>query len=227
MVATVELQISATKFAGALLSTLRQSPRCPPPAVSGLQLQRVRYREAAVRHDKTASFLIWQKLGPWGQGLGWTWISAKQAQLAVDVTLDVALTSTIAANPNTLVAAETTIDATIVLNLDCQSALRPGWLDITANLAAVENVALESLPGGAAAEQWARDQLAAVLSIPPLRYDLSASVPSGAHFQNAGVTIDQSGSRLVVRAELPMGGSGDIRWQNFLNGFVPDRARRQ
>lgn len=89
MLATFEFQISTTQFANAILSTLRTSPRCPPSAVQGLQLQRIRFRSARTRNDQIASFRVWQELGNWDQGLGWSWIEGKVAQLAIDVTLDI------------------------------------------------------------------------------------------------------------------------------------------
>lgn len=222
MVATIELQVSAVKFAKAVISTLRQSPRCPPPAIAGLQLQRVRFQDAKVRHDQIGEFRVWFEPGPRDQGLGWTWIKGKRAQLAVDATLDVTPTATIAANPNTLIASEIPIDVTFILDLDCEPALSPGGLEITYTLAAIESP-VHSLPAGVNAEEWVRDQLAAALSLKPLRYDLSASVPKGAQFWNAGLAIDATGSRLVVRGELATDSFNYRRWMVFRNGDVPDR----
>jgi hypothetical protein len=94
--ATVELQVRATTFARSILAALRQNAQCLPPASFGFQLQRVRLKNAALRNSKEASFQISWERGAHDQGVGWEYIKGKQVQLAVDVTLDITKTTTIA-----------------------------------------------------------------------------------------------------------------------------------
>jgi len=71
MLATVELQVSATTFAKSVLAALRQSPQCLPPAILGLQLQRVRLNTAALRNGKRTMFRKSWEVHSHEQGLGW------------------------------------------------------------------------------------------------------------------------------------------------------------
>ena len=214
MAATVEVQTTTAKFVESLLSTIRHEPRCLPTPLDGLQVQRVRYRGAAIRHHETGKFRIWEEPDPRVGGDGGTWITAKQAQLAVDATLDVAQTSTIAANPNTLASPDMSVDVTLVLNLDCERAKTPGWVEIKTRLVNIEPT---SVPN------WARQQLAQLFAIPPLQYDFSSAIPPGASFLNAGLAVDTSGTRLAIKAELPLRAQNNLRWKSFRDGDVPDR----
>lgn len=220
MVATVEFQINATKFAKAILSTLRTSPRCPPGAVQGLQLQRVRFRSAATRNDQTSSFRVWQEMGQWDQGLGWTWIKGKIAQLAIDVTLEITGTAQIIANPNVLPPTIAQPEVTIVLDLDCEPN-GGGRIAISYEISGVKAPALSI--GGASLPEWARDQLTELLDLEPVVIDLSDAIAHGKDFMNAGLAIDTSGTRLVIRAEVSGAGFVASRWWQFRNGGIPDR----
>ncbi|NNB90523.1 hypothetical protein [Corallococcus exiguus] len=190
--------------------------------MNGLQLQRVRYGEAHVRHDQVGSFLVWEEPSQWVPSVGWTTIKSRRAQLELDVTLDLTSVAMIAAHPNTLVAAEASVPVRVVLDLDCQPGTSPGFVEIVYSLTAVETP-VHTLPGGTVAEAWVRDQLTKVLTFPPVRYDFSGSIPPGAHFLNAGMAVDDSGTRLVLRAELPLGGARYLAWQLFHDGGIPDR----
>lgn len=221
MIATIEFQISATRFAAAVLSTLKNNPRCLPGPLQGLQLQRVRFRSASIRNDKTASFRVWQEMGPWDQGLGWEWFTGKVAQLAVDVTLDITTTASIIANPNTLSPPIAQPDATILLDLECEPH-GGGRLAISYSISGVEAPAL-NLPGIPSFPDWASAQLNTLLNLEPIVIDLTNSIAHGKQFMNAGLAVDSGGTRLVIRAEVASGGFNYWPWRKFRNGEIPDR----
>ncbi len=222
MVAMLDLQISADTFTSSILSTLRRTPRCLPALAAGFQLQRVRYRAVSLRHDTESSFRVWGDPDSWTIGVNWEWITALQTQIAVDVIVDVVADADIAAHPNQVVPPTVSIEGTVIFDLDCHPAAPIGWLELQATFVDVEVPAAAVLPTGLPAKPWIVNQLRELLTIPPQRMDMSASLPAGEWFHNAGVTVDRSGSRLAIRAEQPMGGRGDARWSNFLNGFIED-----
>lgn len=221
MLATVELQVRATTFARSILAALRRTPRCLPPASSGLQLQRVRMNNAALRNTKTASFQKWRDMSGHNQGLGWEYIQGRQVQLAIDVTLDIARTATIAATPNALVAAELSANATIVFDVDAEGSTSPGHIELVYR---IDDIVLTALPPAAnLTPQWVKDELTARLGLTPFKLDLGGSIPAGAHFANAGIAMDPSGTVLAVRAELSAHPALVNRWQAFHNGNILDQ----
>lgn len=220
MVAMLELQISADTFTASILSTLRSTPRCLPAITAGFQLQRVRYRAVSLRHDTQSSFRIWRDPHWSDVGQPWDWITALQTRIAVDVTVDVATDADIAAHPNGVVPPTVSLNATVIFDFDCEPGPWIGWLELKATFVDVEIPAAAMLPGGLPAKPWLVDQLRALLTIPPQQLDFRSSLPPGKWFQNAGVTVDRSGTRLAIRAQQL--GGGETRWLNFLNGFVED-----
>jgi hypothetical protein len=216
MLSTAEVQVRATTLAQSVLTSLRQHPQCLPPAELGLQLQRVRLKSAALRNNKTSSFQIDREMGSHDQGLGWVWIEGRQVQLAVDVTIDVAQTATIAANPNKLVASELSADVTVVFDLDAAVANAPGWVEVSYRLADIQPA---GTPAGLT-PQWVIDQLTARLAMKPFPLDLSALVSPGLHFANAGLAMDQTATFAAVRAELSGHPAMVSRWMQFHNGGI-------
>jgi hypothetical protein len=221
MVATVELQVRADKFARSILTAIRSRPFCLPPPVAGLQLQRVHFLDAQLRHDQTKSFQVWLTMGPWDQGLPWTWIEGKQVQLELSVLADLTFSTTIDANPNQFIGHEYQVPVTLVLDLDASPSGRLGWVDIDYELTGVVTPAT-NLPGGAAAEQWLRQQIGPLLPHEGNSIDLSSLTPNGAAFQNAGIAMDVPGGCIAIRAELPMTSTDFERWFVFRNGGVVD-----
>ncbi|TXI59717.1 hypothetical protein [Mycolicibacterium mageritense] len=221
MVAMLELQISADTFTASILAALRTTPRCLPAIAAGFQLQRVHYRAVSLRRDVQSTFVVlrdphWSDIGqPWDE------ITARQTQIAVDVTVDVSADADIAAHPNELVAT-VSLDATVVFDLDCRPGSARGMLDLQATFADVEIPAAAALPGGLPAKSWINDRLGALLTIPPQHLDFAASLPPDRYFLNAGVTVHRSGKLIAIRAEQPMGGRGDARWTDFHNGAIED-----
>ena len=218
MLATVELQVSATTFAKSVMAALRQNPQCLPPATLGLQLQRVRLKNAAVRNGKPTVFRKSWEVHAHDQGLGWEDINGKQVQLVLDVTIDVTQTATIVTNPNKLIAAEFSADATVSFELDCRVSGAPGWIEIVYYLDDIQPTGAMP-PATSFTPQWVKDQLTARFTVKPFKLDLSGSIPKGAHFANAGLAMDAAGTLLAVRAEL----SANValsKWRNFHNGNV-------
>lgn len=160
-------------------------------------------------------------MGPWDQGLGWTWIEGKVAQLAINVALDITTTAQIIVNPNILAPLVAQPEVTIVLDLDCEPR-GGGRIAISYGISGVEAPALP-IDGGVSLPEWARDQLTALLNLQPLVIDLSDAIAHGKEFMNAGLAVDASGTRLVIRAEVASGGFSYLRWQQFRNGGIPDR----
>ncbi|HEY7053778.1 MAG TPA: hypothetical protein VH496_16830 [Mycobacterium sp.] len=220
MVATLELQVSADTFAASILAALQGTPRCLPSVAAGFQLQQVHYRAVSLRHSTETSFQVLRDPDYWYVGQPWDWITALQTQIAVEVTVDVALDATIAAHPNELVAPAVSLDATVTFNLDCKPGSTIGWLELLATFDDVDIPIAATLPGGISAKSWLKARLSEVLTISPQRLDFSASLPPGASFLNAGVTVDRAGTILAIRAEQPMGGQGWARWTDFLNGSI-------
>ena len=217
MISTFEFQISSEKFAAAILSTLRTSPRCLPDPTAGFQLQRVRYVSAVTRNSKASSFRISLDMGPYDQGLGYEWVQGKLAQLAVTAQLDIASTSQIAGSPNAVPPLVAQPEVTIVLDLACSPA-GGGKLAVKYSVSAVE--AQGTLLPGVQLPPWASEQVDKLLDLKPLIIDLSESIASNRDFLNAGLAITADGTHLVVRAELSTSGMEYIRWENFLDGFV-------
>ena len=87
MTSTIELQVSAQKFTDQVLQTLLAKPRPLPDPYLGMQLQRVRYRGASLRRDVIASYRLMHVNAGHDQGPGYYDISARQTQLAVDVSV--------------------------------------------------------------------------------------------------------------------------------------------
>ena len=217
MISTFEFQMSSEKFAAAILSTLRTSPRCLPGPTAGFQLQRVRYVSAVTRNSEDSSFKISLDMGPYDQGLGYEWVDGKQAQLVVTAQLDIASTSQIAGSPNAVPPLVAQPEVTIVLDLACSPA-GGGKLAVKYSVSAVE--AQGTLLPGVQLPPWASEQVDKLLDLKPLIIDLSESIASNRDFLNAGLAITADGTHLVVRAELSTSGMEYKRWKNFLNGYL-------
>jgi len=222
MLATVELQVRATTFACAVLTALRQNPRCLPQAVFGLQLQRVRFKNTVLRNSKTASFQIYWEKGSYDQGVGFEYIQGKQIQLAVDVTLDIARTTTIAATPNQLVASEFSANATVLFALDAVVSASPGQVELVYRIDDIVSTGVLP-PATNLTPQWVKDQLAARLALKPFKLDLSGSIAEGMHFGNAGLAMDISGTVLAIRAEVSGHSQLVGRWMGFHNGNIDNQ----
>jgi hypothetical protein len=82
----------------------------------------------------------------------------------------------IAANP-ALDAAEVTLDATVIFDLECKPASQRGWLDLTGTFVDVEIPAAAALSGGEAAPPWVKNQ-GTVLSIPPASASCRTVMPT-------------------------------------------------
>jgi hypothetical protein len=208
MISTFQFQISSEKFAAAILSTLRTTPRCLPDPTAGFQLQRVRYVSAVTRNSKAASFPISLDRGPYDQGSGPEWVQGKQAQLAVTVQLDIASTSQIAASPNAVPPLAAQPEVTIVLDLKCSPA-GGGKLAVTYLVSAVE--AQGTLPTGVQLPPWATEQVDNLLDLKPLNVDLSDSIASNRDFLNAGLAISADGTLLLLSCAGLAAGRGQMK----------------
>ena len=122
MTSTLELQVSAKKFTDQVLQTLLAIPRPLPDPYLGMQLQRVRYRGASLRRDVMASYQLLHVNAGHDQGPGYNAITARQTQLAVDVTVDITAEANIAANPNRLATPDVTIDGTLIFDLEVKQS---------------------------------------------------------------------------------------------------------
>ena len=219
MLATVELQVRATTLAASVLASLRQTPRCLPPAIFDLQLQRVRMKSAAFRNSETASFRISREMGSYDQGLGSEYIEGKQVQLAIDVTLDITQTVTIEANPNKLIPAEFSANATIIFDLRLHRFDPPGWVELVYRIHDILPTGVLP-PATNLTPDWVKNQLAARLGLTPFKLDLSGLIPSGKFFANAGIAMDSAGTVVAVRAELSGHPSLVNRWIGFQRGNI-------
>jgi hypothetical protein len=221
MLSTVRLQTRADTFTQSVLATLRRAAQCLPPASLGLQLQRVRLRGASLRNSTVAVWRKWRDMGPHDQGLGYVDIKGKQVQFALAVTMDIAQTSTIAANPNKVMAAEWSADATVVFDVDCKESSPAGNVEIVYRIAVIEPAG--TLPTASAlTRQWIADQLNATLALQPFKLDLSGSIRKGASFANAGLAMDVAGTVVEIRAEVSAHPDLVNRWRSFHGGNIAD-----
>lgn len=218
MVGTVELQFDADAFARATLSELRQRVICARPPIGGMQLQRLIFVQAATRNTESGSFLTWLDLG---SGPGSLWLTGMIPELVVQVVAEMVSVDAILASPNGWAPVSSTIDATVVLEAEVTPDAPAGWLELTLEVSEV-HIGESPLPTDSIS--WIRTELQAVLSHDPVRLDLSGLLPEGRNFLNAGIGMDASGSRLVIRAEQPMPAlATEWRWRVFRNGSIPDR----
>ena len=222
MTSTIELQVSAQKFTDQVLQTLLAKPRPLPDPYLGMQLQRVRYRGASLRRDVIASYRLMHVNAGHDQGPGYYDISARQTQLAVDVSVEITAEANIAAQPNRLATPDVIIDGTLVFNLEVkQSSI--GVLALETRFRDLEvGISFPSIAGVVDPKQWAMDQLESHLDLKPIKLDLSDTLARGLQFWNQGIALDATGNALIIRAEVADDGNPS-RWTDFYNGVITER----
>lgn len=221
MTSTLELQIRATVFTDQVMQTLLATPRPLPDPQSGMQLQRVRYRRVSLRHDVEVTHTLTHVNHGHDQGPGYDEVTAKQLQLAVDVTAEFTTEASIAAHPNELAPADLPVEGTLVFDLDVtQQSI--GVLSLETTFRDLElGIALPSPAGVVDPKAWAVDQLTKLLDVKPIRFDLSSTLAKGQQFWNAGITLDGTGTALAIRAETQDDGNWR-RWSAFFDGAIPE-----
>ncbi|TPJ14417.1 hypothetical protein FJW04_18210 [Mesorhizobium sp. B2-7-3] len=225
MTSTIELQVSAQKFTDQVLQTLLATPRPLPDPYLGMQLQRVRYRSVSLRRDAVASYRLLHVNASHDQGPGYYDISARQTQLAVDVTAEITAEANIAAQPNRLATPDVTVDGTLVFDLEVkQSSIGVLALDTTFRDLEV-GISFPSIAGVVDPKQWAMDQLKSLLNLKPIKLDLSDTLAKGLQFWNQGIALDATGNALIIRAEVADDGNPS-RWTDFYNGAIKERLGR-
>lgn len=231
--ATFEFQMKTAAFIAARLAAFKQGPLCPPDSFQGLQLQRLRVKDAVMRHNVMQDFDVFYReprTSSAEDGLKGTDYPAKgfQAQMAIETILDVVQTTSIASDPNRLVPVEFTFTPVVVLNLDCIPG-PIGGLYLTSKLDHVEwpegaiPAAILPFVDADTVKRKLAELLAGAFPLRSVPLDLKGALPYGETFVNAGLAIDATGTRLAVRGEVAGGTSYNyLRWTTFRSGGITD-----
>jgi hypothetical protein len=198
---------------------LRATPICPPAPILDLQVQRILFDKATLRRDKVGSYRIWHDRGPHGQGLPWDDITSRIPQLQLDIALEAVPLGGIRNHPNALAPPTVPLNLSLLFDLDC-SVSGIGKLEVSYHLT---DITPDVPPTGGVTEQSVIQLISGPIGFSPIVFDLSDTLAKDRSFSNAGVTLDTSGKRLVIMAQVSNSYYAVAdRWKFFHDGYVPD-----
>lgn len=226
----IDFQIDVGRFLAAQRSYLRRLSLCPPmlPAVGGVQLvlDRVDVGSSRLRHDEPTTFdVFYVKRGDVvGEGDA---SKGFRTVLEQDLVLHLTTDADIRGNPNAdppLAAWPVTLFYELTaFSVDDDCCLKAEPLKVEFGPPALP----VPVPRGvtAALESYVSGQMRLFAPSGTVRLGLdSLKLPTG--FLNAGLSVDDTGTTLVIRVEIRA--SQDLRWaawENFHKGFIVDRRQ--
>ncbi|MCR2816863.1 hypothetical protein [Microbacterium jiangjiandongii] len=227
----IDFQVDVGRFLAAQRSYLRRLALCPPvlPAVGGMQLvlDRVDVGSSRLRHDEPTTFdVAYVQRGDVVRERDAS--KGFRTVLEQDLVLQLTTDADIRGNPNVdppLVAWPVTMFYELTafsVDDDCCLKAEP----IRVEFGPPPALPVPVPPGvSAALESYVSGQMRLFAPSGTVRLGLdSLKLPTG--FLNAGLSVDDIGTTLVIRVEIRA--SQDLRWaawENFHKGFIVDRRQ--
>lgn len=230
MLGTIELQVKTSTFLATQIAKYRTAPWCPPAAQYGIQLQRVRFGAAVIRQTVPDEFTVsWRdyhgEIAPAKE-------TAKgfKTQLDVEVELDLTTETAIAANPNKLPPDLLVLRPHVVFDLYAIPSDTDGCI-LVMSRSGVEwpPGSVPTLPPGVPVPPGVTPAsildplIVSMLPSISVPVNLDTGTLGAKNVINAGLAADDSGNRLVLRAESFTANDNPTRWTNFHRGAISDR----
>src|SRR5262245_26514806 len=215
----LEIEVSTTSFLALQLNKLRSARFCTPAAQAvgpfTVLIDHVEFGQNAIRHTSPTQHSV--QFRDWGQDLSDT-VDGLEVQLAQPITVVLVDRGSVLASPNAPAAPLLTLTATAIFRIDYFAAADSQCFALI-ELDGLEHAPLPPLPAGLDEKTLWKQFEALVKTIIPqslIPVDPAAQlfrdkdvVPTGrtaATVLNAGITVDATGARLILRQEL--GGAG-------------------